>query len=197
MILIVGVLMRKRPKYRFDYLGFDITKLKLIGQGAEGRVYLLPNDKVLKVFHNPNSCAKQIEILLKVQNSRFFPTVFSFDNFSIIMSFVYGSNLSSYLKQNNINKHLSIELVKLIDEFKKLHFTKLDMRLGHIFLQPDDTIKVIDPRGSYDKKLPYPSSMLHGLQKNGELSSFFDYIKQDYQAYYKYWKKMMSKDPRH
>lgn len=189
--------MRKKPKYRLDYLGVDISKQKLIGQGAEGKVYLLPNDKVIKVFHNPNSCAQQIEILLKARNSRFFPTVFDFDNYSIIMSFVYGSTLSVYLKQNNINKHLSLELVKLIDEFKKLHFTKLDIRLGHIFLQPDETIKIIDPRGSYERKQPYPGSMLHGLQKSGDLISFFDYIKPEYPDYYKYWRKMMSKDSRH
>jgi RIO-like serine/threonine protein kinase len=186
--------MKKSKKYRSDYLGFDTDKLKLIGMGHEGKVYLLPNDRVLKVFHNTDSCKKQIEILLKVQNSRFFPTVYSFDNFSIVMSFVYGSTLSYYLKQNNINKHISLELVKLIDEFKKLHFTKLDMRLGHIFLQPDETIKVIDPRGSYEKNVPYPRSMLHGLQKSGELMEFFRYIKTDYPHHYKYWRKMMSKN---
>ncbi|QGU95790.1 serine/threonine protein kinase [Clostridium bovifaecis] len=184
--------MKKIQKYRFNYLGYDINKLKLIGQGREGKVYLLPDDKVLKVFHNSNSCTRQIEILLKVQNSRFFPTVFNFDNYSIIMSFVYGSTLSFYLKRNNINKHLSLELVRLIDEFKKLNFAKLDMRLGHIFLQPDETVKVIDPRGSYERKQPYPRSMLHGLQKRGDLKDFFHYIKYDYPDYYKYWKKMMS-----
>ncbi|MEL7566125.1 MAG: serine/threonine protein kinase [Dehalobacterium sp.] len=185
--------MRKMPKYRFDYQGYDTNKLKMIGRGHQGKVYLLPNDKVLKVFHNPDSCARQVEILLKAQNSRFFPTVFGYDNNSIVMSFVYGSTLSFYLKQNNITKHLSLELVQLIIEFKKLHFTKLDMRLGHIFLQPDETVKVIDPRGSYEKKRPYPRSMLRGLQRVGELRNFFNYIKYDYPDYYNYWRKMMSK----
>jgi serine/threonine protein kinase len=189
--------VKKIPKHRFEYLGYDVTKLKLIGQGHEGKVYLLPNDKVLKVFHNPNSCARQIEILVKTKDSSFFPTIFEFDNYSIIMSFVYGNSLTFYLKKNHINKHLSIELVKLIDEFKKLNFTKLDARLGHIFLQPDDTIKVIDPRGSYSVKRSYPSSMLHGLQKNGDLMLFFDYIKHDYPDHYKYWKKAMSRGLRH
>jgi predicted Ser/Thr protein kinase len=188
---------KKNKKYRYEYLGFDIDKLKLIGMGHEGKVYLLPNDMVLKVFHNTESCKRQIEILLKAQNSRFFPTVYSFDNFSITMSFVYGSTLSYYLKQNNINKHISLELVKLIDEFKRLGFTKLDMRLGHIFLQPDETVKVIDPRGSYTRVLSYPRSMLHGIQKRGELTEFFRYIKTDYPDYYKYWRKMMSRDSRH
>jgi hypothetical protein len=189
--------MSKNPKYRFNYLGYDISKLKLIGQGYEGKVYLLPDDKVLKVFHNSNACSRQVGTLLKAQNSRFFPTVYDFDNYSIIMSFVYGSTLSYYLKKNNIDKHLSFELVKLIDEFKKLNFTRLDMRLGHIYLQPDDTIKVIDPRGSYERIQPYPKSMLNGLHKCKVLKDFFNHIKHNYPDYYKYWKKIMSKNSPH
>jgi RIO-like serine/threonine protein kinase len=185
--------MRRIPKYRFSYHGYDTSKLKLIGSGHEGKVYLLPHDMVLKVFHNPHSCARQVEILLKAQNSRFFPTVFDYDNYSIVMGFVYGSKLSYYFRYNSINKNLSLELVKLINEFKKLNFTKLDMRLGHIFLQPDETVKVIDPRGSYEKKRPYPKSMLRGLQRRGELRNFFTYIKYDYPDYYKYWRKMVSR----
>ena len=183
-------------KYRFDYLGYDIDKLKLIGEGHEGKVYMLPYDKVLKVFHSMDSCKQQLEVLLNAKDSKFFPTVYDFDGYSIIMSFVFGSTLSYYLKQNRISKHLSLELVRLIEEFKKLGFTRLDMRLGHIFLQPDDTVKVIDPRGSYEKIQPYPRSMLKGLQKHGDLKDFFDFIKSDYPDYYKNWRKMMSRDLR-
>lgn len=183
--------MRKKSLYRFDCLGFDIDKLKLIGQGHEGKVYLLPKDKVLKVFHNPASCARQVNILLNAQGSRFFPTVFDYDSYSIVMSFVYGSTLSYYLRTNSIDKHLSLELVKLINEFRRLRFTRLDMRLGHIFLQPDETIKVIDPRGSYERIRSYPKSMLNGLKKRGALNDFFKNIKHEYPEYYKYWRKMI------
>jgi RIO-like serine/threonine protein kinase len=184
--------MKIIPKYRFNYLGYDINSLKLIGHGHEGKVYLLPDDKVLKVFHNPDSCARQTQILLKTQNSRFFPTVFDFDSYSIIMSFVYGSTLSYYLKRNNINKHLSHELVELIDEFKRLHFTKLDIRLGHIYLQPDETVKVIDPRKCYDIVLPYPRSMLKGLKERRVLKDFYNNIKHDHPEHYKLWSKKMT-----
>lgn len=184
--------MKKKQKYRFNYLDYDISKLKLVGQGREGKVYMLPEDKVLKVFYNSNSCERQVETLLKAKNSRFFPTVYDFDNYSIVMSFVYGSTLSYYLKRNNIDRNLSVELVKLIDEFKKLHFKRLDMRLGHIYLQPDDTIKVIDPRESYERIQPYPKSMLNGLHKCNVLKDFFNHIKYDYPEHYKYWRKMMS-----
>jgi predicted Ser/Thr protein kinase len=189
-----GDAMKKIPKYRFQYLGYDITKLKLIGQGHEGKAYMLPEDRVLKVFTNPDSCRKQLEVLMSAKDSRFFPTVYDFDGNSIIMSFVYGSRLSFYLKQHNINKNLSLELVRLIDELKKLGFTRIDARLGHIFLQPDDTVKVIDPRGSYERVCTYPKSLLKGLQKNGDLRAFFDYIKEDYPDYYKNWKKMLAQN---
>lgn len=193
----LGDAMRKAPKYRYEYLGYDVTKLKLIGQGHQGKVYLLPNDKVLKVFFNPGACRNQLEVLLSAKNSRFFPTVYDFDSNSIVMSFVYGSRLSYYLKNHSIDRKLSIELVKLIDELKNLGFTRLDARLGHIFLQPDDTVKVIDPRESYERMQPYPKSMLRGLQKHGDLVLFFDFIKQDYPHYYKTWRKMMAKDSKH
>lgn len=179
--------MRNMRKYRFNYSGYDIDKLKLIGQGHEGKVYLLPNSKVLKVFYSTNSCKSQIDILQKTKNSRFFPAVYDYDNNSIVMSFVYGSPLSYYLKKNEIDKHLSFELVKLIDEFKRLHFTKLDMRLGHIFLQPDESIKVIDPRSSYEIILPYPRSMLKGLKEHHVLKDFLYNIKHEYPDYYRYW----------
>jgi hypothetical protein len=184
--------MGRMDKYRGNYLDIDVNKLKLIGQGHEGKVYLLPDNKVLKVFYTTNSCKRQTEILLKTRSSRFFPIVYGYDNNSIVMSFVYGSTLSYYLKKNKIDKHLSIELVKLIDEFKNLGFTKLDMRLGHIYLQPNEAIKVIDPRGSYDLMLPYPKSMLKGLKERNALKDFYNNIKYEYPHYYNYWKKKMS-----
>lgn len=187
-----GDVLKSMREYRFSYSGFDIDKLKLIGQGHEGKVYLLPNSKVLKVFYTINSCKRQIDILQKTRSSRFFPAVYDYDNYSIVMSFVYGSALSYYLKKNEIDKHLSLELVKLIDEFKRLHFTKLDIRLGHIFLQPDETLKVIDPRESYEIILPYPRSMLKGLKDRNVLKDFLNNIKYDYPDYYRYWSRKMS-----
>jgi hypothetical protein len=174
--------------YRSGYTEIDLDKLKLIGQGHEGKVYLLSSNMVLKVFHSMDSCRRQIHILNKTKDSRFFPTVYDHDDYCIVMSFVYGSTLSYYLSKNRIDRNLSFELVKLIDEFRRLQFTKLDMRLGHIYLQPDETIKVIDPRGSYDLHLSYPRSMLKGLQERHALNDFYNYIRHDYPDYYRYWR---------
>jgi predicted Ser/Thr protein kinase len=167
---------------------YDISKLQIIGQGRQGRAYLLPDHKVLKVFRSSDSCRSQLETLQKAKNSRFFPTVFDYDKYFILMSFVYGSNLHDYLKLNKLDKPLSLELVKVIEEFKSLAFTRLDVRLGHIFVQADKTVKIIDPRGSFVIVQPYPLLMMRGLKRLGALETFLNFIKEDYPDYYNYWK---------
>jgi RIO-like serine/threonine protein kinase len=174
------------------YLGHDIKKLKLIGQGHEGRAYLLPENKVLKVFYNMDSCKAQIEILQKGQSSVFFPTLYDYDKYCIIMSFIAGNTVSHYLRHNILNKKLSLDLTKLIDEFRNFNFTRLDMRLAHIFIQADSTIKIIDPRGSFMIVQPYPLLMLKGLKRHGVLEDFFNFIKYDFPEYHNYWKSKIS-----
>lgn len=169
------------------HFGIDISKLTLLGRGYEGRVYLLPNDRVIKIFHSHTSCRNQTEILLKVKDSRFFPRIYKYDDYSIIMSLVYGDTLSHYLKRNALDKRLSLELVHLIEEFRNYRFTRLDMRLEHIFIQPDYSIKAIDPRGSYTFNQPYPKQMLKGLKERNVVRDFFNHIKEEYPDYYKYW----------
>lgn len=169
------------------YLGIDVSKLKLIGQGRQGKVYLLSDTKVIKVCYKSSSCRSQLEILQKGQGSRFFPTIFDYDNYSIIMSFIDGITLSDYLKRGSLGQTLSLELAKLIEKFENLQFTRLDIRICHILVQNDNTIKIIDPRGSYKIIQPYPMLMMKGLKRNGVLIEFLDNIKNDYPNYYSSW----------
>lgn len=186
---IVGNLDKDTP----TYLEFDISKLELIGQGYQGKVYLLPENKVIKIFHDSYACTSQLEILQKGKLSEFFPKVYDFNEHSIIMDFVHGINLSDYLEHHNLSKPICIELVKLIDEFKSLKFTRLDMRTGHIFVQANETIKIIDPRDSFKIVQPYPFLMMRGLRRHGVLEDFFNNIKLDYPDYYSYWSNEMFK----
>lgn len=176
------------------HLGFDTKKLKLIGQGHQGRVYLLPGNKVIKLYYKSGSCKEQLKILQKGCRSRFFPTVFDYDRYSIIMSFINGITLKDYLVKGRLDSALSMELVKLIEEFKKLRFTRLDIRLAHIFVLPDKSIKIIDPRGSFRIKQSYPLLMMQGLKEQGFLDEFLYYISTDYPDYYSFWRSKMYKD---
>jgi len=170
--------------------GIDVSNLKFIGQGHQGKVYFLPPDKVIKIFYNAYSCKDQIYILKCAQKSRFFTKVYNYDNYSIVMDYVPGPNLREYLKNNPLNQKIAFELVELIYDFQLLGFTRLDIRAPHIFIQANKSIKVIDPRKSFEIVQKYPLSILSTLDKSGYLDTFFKLIKNRYPDKYSEWKNL-------
>lgn len=174
------------------YCGVDISSLQLIGQGRQGKAYLIPPNMVIKVFNHSSSCKSQYITLKHSEKSRFFPKVYDFDKYSIIMDFIPGTTLPDYITTNGLSKALSIELVRLFDEFKVLQFTRLDIRIRHIFVQPDESVKIIDPRNSFKIIQDSPLLMMKGLQQLGVLEEFFNIIKDIYPNYYEEWSKVIS-----
>lgn len=172
------------------YCGIDITNLTLIGEGRQGKVYLLPNDRVIKVFKRKESCEDQLFILQQAYKSNFFTRVYSYDDYSIIIDFVQGVPLNIYLQSNSLSKRLSLELVKLINTFKKMGFTRLDIRICHIFVQADESIKIIDPRGNFRIIEPYPRLMIKGLKKYNASDDFFKLIQPEYKELCLSWKNL-------
>lgn len=164
-------------------------KTEFIGKGTQGSVYLLPGDKVIKVFKEKGQCTDQINTLLKAQSSKFFTKVYDYDEYSIIMEFLPGQNLKRYLVKNILTKEIALQLVEIMREFKKLGFKRIDIRLNHIYLQPNGYLKVIDPRKSYILDKPYPENMMNGLKKRKCYYSFFELIKNEYPEEYNQWMK--------
>lgn len=176
------------------YCGIDISSLKFIGQGHQGKVYLLPPDKVIKVFNSSHSCKSQLYILQCGSKSKFFPKIYKYDDYSIIMDFMNGITINKYLKNHDINKNLSFQLVEIFNDFEALGFTRIDIRLGHIFVQADESIKIIDPRKNFEIIQKYPISMLKGLKRLGVLDDFFNIIQFKYIDQYKKWKSDLKVD---
>ncbi|MBC2580751.1 serine/threonine protein kinase [Clostridium sp. DJ247] len=173
-----------------NFCGIDIRNLTFIGEGRQGRAYYLPKDKVIKVFKSKKSCKNQLFILKHSSNSKFFPKVYDYDNYSIVMEFIKGITLKEYLKSNNLSKNLSLQLVNLINEFEKLGFTRLDIRLNHIYVQPDESVRIIDPRDNFRIIQPFPKLMLKGLFRLNKLNDFFSLIKDDYPDKFSKWQSM-------
>lgn len=170
------------------YCGVNVEKLQLIGEGTQGKVYLLTPNKVIKVFKKKKSCKDQLNILLNAQKSKFFTTVYDYDEESIVIEFLPGQDLKKYLKNNKLTKEIAQQLVEVFRDFKSLGFKRVDIRLHHIFLQPDNSLKVIDPRKSYVREVSYPKSMLRDLDKFNILEDFWNFIKLTYPDEYLDWK---------
>lgn len=154
----------------------DIKQCKYLGQGHEGSVYLTPDGYALKIFFSEKNAIYEVENLEKVKDSKFFPKVIFQANNMILRDYVGGLNLSEYLKKNKLSYKLTKELVDLIEDFKKLGFTRLNIRNAHIFVDDNSNVKVIDPRKPYNKYTPYPKDIIKILVKKNLFDEFLKYL---------------------
>ncbi len=152
-------------------------KAVFLGEGHNGIVYELPNNKAIKIFQEAKCCREEGEILKKVSRSKYFPKIYNLGKFYIVRDKIKGKRLDYYIKKKGFNYEVSEGLYNLIIEFKRLKFTKLDARCRDIYITDDKNIMVIDPKQCYDKKVNYPRHLMKGLEKAGVLESFLEDIR--------------------
>ena len=152
----------------------DIKQCELLGKGAEGTVYLTPEGFALKIFYKNKNARQEVEILEKAAESRFFPNVLFIANNMVLREYVKGITLKEYLIEHGLSYKLSTEIIDLIEDFKALKFSRINMRNAHIFVDENENIKVIDPRKTYKKYTPYPKDIVKILV---ELNIFDDFLK--------------------
>lgn len=152
----------------------DVKECKFLGKGKEGAVYLTPERYALKVFYSKKKALDEAKLLEQVKDSRFFPNALFIVNNVILREYVQGDNLYDYIKSNNLSYKLSTEIIDLIEDFKRLKFTRLDIRNAHIFVNENGKIQVIDPRKVFVKNIPFPKEIIKVLVK---LNVFDDFLK--------------------
>lgn len=179
----------------FDYcvdLPEKLEKLlkegELIGEGHNGVVFLLPGNMVIKFFRDKKVWHDESSILLKTKKSRFFPKIYSLGKNYIVREYVDGVRLDKYLKNNKLDEQVCSELYEMILDFRKLKFSRIDVRCKDIFVTGDYKLKVIDPKNSYKKTVKYPRHLMKGLYKRDSLDDFLKYIENRDFEKYAYWK---------
>ena len=53
----------------------------------------------------------------------------------------------------------------MILEFERLGFKRIDIRCKDIYIQDDYTLKIIDPKNNYKKRVSFPRHLFKGLFK--------------------------------
>ncbi|MGO5066476.1 protein kinase [Clostridium sporogenes] len=168
-----------------------LRKGEFLGSGHNGIVYLLPDKKVIKVFKEKKVCKKEREILERTNNSRYFPKIYDYGDYFILREYIRGERLDHYIKQNGINKRLTNNIVKLIREFEKLKFKKLDIRCKDIYVDKKYKLRIIDPKNNYSKTVIYPRHLMKGLNKLDVLDEFLLQVKKEDKKYYELWNTRM------
>lgn len=169
---------------------YDLDKFKYLGHGKNGKVYLMPDGKVIKICKTERACREEYEVLKTAQGSPYFPRVYKKVGEKIIIrDYVAGEVLPSYIKKHGLSKTLAINLINLIEEFRRLNFQRLDIRGAHIFVKEDESIMVIDPASQTTWKERYPKLLLHELRRQKVSKKFYGILKEERPDLYKMWKR--------
>jgi RIO-like serine/threonine protein kinase len=160
---------------------------QFLGEGHNGIVYLLPDDKVIKIFKDKKVCESEFNILKKTTKSKHFPQIYYHGSNYIVRSYARGVRLDYYIKENGLDYNAAYSIIELLKEFKKLGFTKLDIRCKDLYLDENFYLNVIDPKNNYSKHCIYPRHLMKGLNKLGVLGDFLDAVNSEYTEVYDDW----------
>lgn len=171
----------------------DLLECKFLGKGNNGVVYLLPEGKIIKICYEVESCRKEYNILKRIHDNKYFPRVYGMMGNYMIRDYVDGEPLHKYIKRNGFTRRLAINIIELLEEFKKLKFTKQDIRCKDIMVKADESLMVIDPKKFYTKKRDFPRHLSKGLYKLGVLDEFMWILKEERPKLYEKWHKDIEK----
>jgi RIO-like serine/threonine protein kinase len=107
----------------------------------------------------------------------------------MIRDYVDGIFLHDYIKYEGLDRRLALKIMDLLEEFKKLKFTKLDLRCKDIIVTPNGSLKVIDPKKNFSKKRDYPRHLEKGLKRLGVLDFFLSIAEEERPKLYQSWAK--------
>lgn len=154
----------------------NLKECKFIGRGTHGSAYLTKDGKVIKVCKKKESAKEEYLVMKKGKDSKYFPKVYHYHDNYLIRDYVGGQCAKRYIAKNGLSRKLANNLISLIENFIELDFSRLDIRLMHVFVQKDESILIIDPAANCTKKASYPQHMIKNLKSLGVLKTFFEVL---------------------
>ncbi|MGG1678048.1 lipopolysaccharide kinase InaA family protein [Neobacillus sp. NRS-1170] len=162
---------------------------KMIGKGNDGSVYQVSTDKCVKIFVNEKTQKEELFAYQMGKSSSVIPKLFEYGTNYIVIEYVNGTSLKEFLKkEKKISEALVIKILFMLDEFKRISFTRRDTQIRHILLNDHGEIKVIDLKRAFNRKTEVPSRLLKDLGKLGFLETFLKHVKKLRPSLYKKWK---------
>ena len=151
---------------------------EFLGQGNNGIVYKVPENKVIKLFYEEKVWYDEAYILTRTKRAAFFPKLYEKGRFYIVREMVEGIQLDKYIKKIGLNFELTKNIYEMLEEFKRLKFKKIDSRCKDIYVSNDLKIKLIDPKKYYRRNIEFPRHLMKGFLKLEVLNDFYIYMKQ-------------------
>lgn len=166
------------------------TKLKLIGEGSQGAVFQISEDRCVKIYVNPTAAKKEGEALEAAKELHIVPMVYEVGHDYVIMEYLKGPNLKDYLKKaKNIPESFTRQIIKIRKELKEVGFIRIKTSIGHFIVTEGNVLKAIDHSDGLTINDPYNPKMFLDLKKLGLLDTFLEQAKEIDPESYEDWQK--------
>ena len=162
---------------------------RYIGKGRQGTVIRLNENQCIKIYDNMKHAKREIEVLLAHQDLSFMPKVFATNDNYVVMEYLAGPDLNSYLKhQSSLSVDITKQLLTMLSDMEKSGFKKIDAPLRHVIITPNG-LKLIDHVFSFSHEQPIPLELFKNLKERNFLHSFFEQVKEINPTTYAKWQK--------
>jgi RIO-like serine/threonine protein kinase len=149
----------------------------LIGAGHQGAVYRVSENQCVKIYPKTQHCEQEKEVLLSHQELSFIPEVYETGDNYVVMEYLSGPDLNSFLKkQSTLPQIVTKLLLEILTSQKQAGFKQIDAPLRHVFVT-NSGFKMVDHVYSFSRIQERPLELFQNLHERGFLDAFLEQVK--------------------
>ena len=150
----------------------------LIGKGHQGAVYRVSEDKCVKLYGKTEHANEEKKVLLSSQDLPFIPKVFETGPNYILMEYLLGPDLNTFLKKQSVlSEDITRRLLYILKTMEKSGFKQIDAPLRHIIITRDG-FKLVDHVYSFSREQKRPLELFKDLRERNFLDSFLEQVRE-------------------
>ncbi|MFJ7684886.1 hypothetical protein [Peribacillus butanolivorans] len=148
----------------------------LIGKGHQGAVYRVSEDQCVKLYGKTEHANQEKTVLLSSQDLPFIPKVFETGPNYILMEYLLGPDLNTFLKKQSVlSEDITKRLLYILKTMEKSGFKQIDAPLRHIIITKNG-FKLVDHVYSFSREQKRPLELFKDLRERNFLDSFLEQV---------------------
>lgn len=166
------------------------TGYPMIGIGAQGAVFRLSSDRCVKIYEDSRTAFWETKALKAAAGGPYFPKLYQSGHNYVLMEYLQGPTLKDYLSEKpGLTESFAAQLHGIVKEMRRLKFSRIDTRTGHVIVTDGGKLKVIDHSGAYRTVRRAPFMLFKSLERDGGLRVFLKYVAEHDPKLYDKWRK--------